>query len=98
MTARHIIETLTSPDCVLAVAHGTDKIVLYVLPDAAARRAIESLAAGRSLAELGLPAPTAATNSADEAAAAEAEELASNADYFVELGNAESYREALGRA
>ncbi len=83
---------------ILAVAFGIDKTIIWKTTDGAARRLILALSDGAEWGEVYhdiIGDSYTATNSMDARAARQAQRMEMNADAWIELGNKESYQDAL---
>lgn len=93
-----LLEGDSQQDAILAVSFDTSKTIIWVVLDEKARKAIETLIAGKSwnddvLSILG--SSTCASNSIDRKARKEAERLEMEADYWIDLTDPGTWREAL---
>lgn len=88
----------TQQDAILAVSFDTSKTIIWVVPDDKARKAIETLIAGKDWNDDVLDIlgnSTCASNSIDRKAQKEAERLEMEADYWIDITDPSTWREAL---
>ena len=92
-TAAKFLNLIEEETVLLAVAHGIDKTVIYSASESVVKKVIQDLIDGKPFNEVRglLGNSVAATNAADPEEALRAEKIEANADYWIELGNPESY-------